>query len=507
MGSPIKTDVLNNLRMQKRFSDRNKRKAATFQLRVSDMKGSELTETARYNLMIEHALVKSKQITGTLTELYTHYGIRKDTFSRLKTKWKERGHLGSKERQGRPSIWDEKADQELRQATRANRKAKPKQLQYHVKGSSGGGNYRGEKKEHFHAITIRRKKNQIGYKLKGIKPRPTITPQNAVERKIYAKKLVKVKDIEHTRLKVDEKYFTVPGLKGYLSYHPDSDDEDEEQYPSQGHKRHPPQILVIAGVAKPVLKKGWTTEDDKWEKDGKVFIQRVRRNKPVERGKKKKGPNGQVLRGPRGPRGGKGPELYEYKVGDKRPVDVLSKETGGLDGKLYADMWIGTGDAIGAGLLEHAENYGGLKKIQEDGAPGHGYNNKKKDKPPTAEHDRFTTEAEAKGMKVERQSANSPELNDLDLGVWFALDAAKERRYKEFLPRMKKEELLDKLWECIVDEWKNLTSEALFSIAEHKVDVAECIIANNGAKMKQEPHGSARKRTKFAIEAACAQSA
>ena len=110
-------------------------------------------------------------------------------------------------------------------------------------------------------------------------------------------------------------------------------------------------------------------------------------------------------------------------------------------------------------------------------------------------------------MKVERQSANSPELNDLDLGVWFALDAAKERRYKEFLPRMKKEQLLDKLWECIVDEWKNLTSEALFSIAEHKVDVAKCIIANNGAKMKKEPHGDARKRTKFAIEAACAQSA
>jgi hypothetical protein len=101
-------------------------------------------------------------------------------------------------------------------------------------------------------------------------------------------------------------------------------------------------------------------------------------------------------------------------------------------------MWNGTGDAIGTGLLEQAEKYGGLKIIQEDGAPGHGYSNRKKGKPPTAEHDRFTTEAEAKGMKVERQSANSPELNDLDLGVWFALDAAKERRYKEFFPACRK---------------------------------------------------------------------
>jgi transposase len=501
------TKLLNNLRMKKLFSNRNTRKAATFQLRVSDKKGSELTETARSNLMIEHAHVKSKQITGTLTELYAHYGINKNTFCLLKKKWQARGHLGSKERPGRPSLWDEKAEQELRDATRANRKATPKQLRYVVKGSTGGGNYRGKKKEHVSAETVRVWKIQAGYKLVSIKPRPKITPQNAVERKIYATKLVKVKDLEHTRLKVDEKWFTVPGLTGKLSYHEDSDDEDEEQYPSQGHKRHPPQIMVIAGVTKPVLKEGWTTEDDKWEKDGKVFIARVQRNKHVERGKKKKGRNGQVLRGPRGPRGGKGPELYEYKVGDLRPADVLSKETGGLDGKLYANMWNGTGDAIGTGLLEQAENYGGVKIIQEDGAPGHGYSNKKEGKPPTAEHDRFTTEAEAKGMKVERQSANSPELNELDLGVWFALDAAKERRYKEFLPRMNKEELLDKLWECIFDEWKNLSPETLFSIAEHKVDVAECVIANNGAKMNKEPHGNARKRTKLAIEAACAQSA
>ena len=53
------TKLLNNLRMKKLFSNRNKRKAATFQLRVSDKKGSELTETARSNLMIEHAHVKS----------------------------------------------------------------------------------------------------------------------------------------------------------------------------------------------------------------------------------------------------------------------------------------------------------------------------------------------------------------------------------------------------------------------------------------------------------------
>jgi hypothetical protein len=238
-----------------------------------------------------------------------------------------------------------------------------------------------------------------------------------------------------------------------------------------------------------------------------VFIQRVQRNKAVKRGKKRKGPNGQVLLGARGPRGGKGPELYEYKVGDVRPVDVLSQDTGGLDGNLYADLWTGTGQATGTGLLELAESYGDLEIIQEDGAPGHGYNNKREGRPPTAEHDRFSAAAQAKGLEVERQSPNSPELNDLDLGIWWALDAAKEKCYKDFLPRMRKDELLDKLWQCIVDAWEALPPESLFSIAEHKVDVATCVIENNGAKMRKEPHASARKRTKLAIEAAGAQNA
>ena len=97
--------------------------------------------------------------------------------------------------------------------------------------------------------------------------------------------------------------------------------------------------------------------------------------------------------------------------------------------------------------------------------------------------------------------------HNCDLGVWWAIDAAKELRYKEFLPSMSREERLDKLWECVEDAWKELDSESLFSIAEHKVDVARAVVANEGKKLKKEPHAGARKRTKLAIAAAGAQSA
>ena len=130
------------------------------------------------------------------------------------------------------------------------------------------------------------------------------------------------------------------------------------------------------------------------------------------------------------------------------------------------------------------------------------WTNKKKGKPPTAEHNRFTEAAEEMDIEVERQSSNSPELNKCDLGMWWCLNAAVQKRYKEFVPRMKKKELLDKLWEVIVEEWDKMEPEGLFSIAGHKLDVAKAIVQIDGRKLKKEPHAHARQRTKDAIAAA-----
>ena len=44
--------------------------------------------------------------------------------------------------------------------------------------------------------------------------------------------------------------------------------------------------------------------------------------------------------------------------------------------------------------------------------------------------------------------------------------------------------------------------EGLFSIAEHKLDVAKAIVQLDGQQLKKEPHADARQRTKGAIAAA-----
>ena len=56
-----------------------------------------------------------------------------------------------------------------------------------------------------------------------------------------------------------------------------------------------------------------------------------------------------------------------------------------------------------------------------------------------------------------KQSAHSPELNRLDLGVWSCLNSAVRRRWKEFMDYQTKdsegsgmEKILDKLWAVIL---------------------------------------------------------
>ena len=223
---------------------------------------------------------------------------------------------------------------------------------------------------------------------------------------------------------------------------------------------------------------------------------------PATNGKKLYDKDGNVQRGPRGPRGGLGPELYQYKLGDRIHVDLFDKGTGGMDGSFYADMWTGKGEfRTGNGLLAQTVAYGGLHTIQEDGAPGHGYANKAAGKPPTEEHTRFMRAARdcSPSIKIHKQSAYSPELNDLDLGAWWALQAAVDRRANEFLQKMKKQELLDKLWEVIKEEWEAMDPAVLHSVAEHKVDVVRSVLAAGGKKLKKEPHAGARKRTRIIL--------
>ena len=60
----------------------------------------------------------------------------------------------------------------------------------------------------------------------------------------------------------------------------------------------------------------------------------------------------------------------------------------------------------------------------------------------------------------------------------------------------------DKLWEVIQEEWRNIDPAKLYSISEHKLDIANQVIRAKGKKIKVEDHGGARNRRNEAVEKA-----
>jgi hypothetical protein len=121
---------------------------------------------------------------------------------------------------------------------------------------------------------------------------------------------------------------------------------------------------------------------------------------------------------------------------------------------------------------------------------------------PTTSHEQYVLAAISNCFAVYKQSAKTPELNMLDLGVWYRLHHRVLARYEEFLEHRKRKELLDHLWAVIEEEFYLIDPEVLYVIAEHKLDIAKQIKACGGARLLKEVHGGACKRTKDDIAAA-----
>ena len=63
------------------------------------------------------------------------------------------------------------------------------------------------------------------------------------------------------------------------------------------------------------------------------------------------------------------------------------------------------------------------------------------------------------------------------------------------------EKVLDKLYAVIEDEWKKMDPAKLWVISEHKINIANQVIAEGGGKLKKECHGGARRAYLDALEA------
>ena len=147
-------------------------------------------------------------------------------------------------------------------------------------------------------------------------------------------------------------------------------------------------------------------------------------------------------------------------------------------------------------------------RCKEDGAPGHGFNNKAKAANGShgvgnATHDEIVAEAAKLLIELWKQPSKSPELNKLDLGVWHHLASQVLFHYDEFLDHLQPEKAqLNRLWEIIEDEFWKMDPERLLVIALHEVDIAQQVVDAEGGKIMKEAHNGARARAREMIAAA-----
>lgn len=145
----------------------------------------------------------------------------------------------------------------------------------------------------------------------------------------------------------------------------------EEVFKACGHKSHLQKIMAAALISQPVR----SPDGKSWVRNGLVGIWRC--NKEVLR---KKGVISHYRERPRKKGSGVVREpVYSASKGDVRVVDAC------MDGQMYQDIMIKKGVPA---MREYFDGVAPetLKKIKEDGAPGHGYNNHAWPPAPSATH-------------------------------------------------------------------------------------------------------------------------
>jgi hypothetical protein len=103
-----------------------------------------------------------------------------------------------------------------------------------------------------------------------------------------------------------------------------------------------------------------------------------------------------------------------------------------------------------------------------------------------------------RGITLIKQSIHSPEFNMLDLGVWWILKAAVERRSEE-IPNFKgrnENKIEAKVWEIVQDEWNKTPPEKLYSFALQRRQLLQKCIELEGKSIIKEVHNGMRKIVK-----------
>lgn len=172
------------------------------------------------------------------------------------------------------------------------------------------------------------------------------------------------------------------------------------------------------------------------------------------------------------------------KKGDKKIVSAT------LDAKKYHEILTKDG-----GVFKKTRDYfgeGSTIVFQEDGAPGHGYNNRRNRKPSTVHDDIVQTALEKYDIKVVKQPAHSPDLNACDLGFWYALDVAFQEKVSTLDMRnchMHATGWVEsEMWRLLQEAWNELEPRVIWNTFMHRDVIAAALIKERGRHVVLPPH-------------------
>ncbi len=376
------------------------------------------------------------------------------------------------------------------------------------------------------ASTICRELNDGTFTKRIIRKRPFLDEVAITERKKFAPEALQ-RDDELTECH-DEAYIQIRLHNGCLIFDElDQIEEEEPQAaPAQGRRKkpkrdipvefdsggkHEPKIFLFGSVTKPrtIMQEGKMYLDPNF--DGRILLARVR---GVKRRKRNRLRNGEIVNRA-------GDPMYEpVTIDGYRYKQICETQNGLFDSMINyyetPDKSLSgtTSREINIDLDKESEYNAQVDRLacaipatnyqphlyiaQEDGAPGHGYNNRKGGIGNLV-HKSIVHAAALRRIRLLKQSRHSPEVNYCDLGLWNLLKKAVENRSHEIPEYSGKNAAIieDAIWNCVKDTWDNLDCTLLYYIAMQRRAILELIIEQEGKSIVKEPHTGIRKRHKF----------
>ena len=462
------------------------------------------------------------QTLGPARILAEHYGVTKRAIQLILNAADKQTSVSPKQRSGRPSQLTPSKRQAITEIHNQGKGRFPlTKISKKLEGQTTWLTKKlGVKRKSPSASTLSRTINDGSWAKHMVRKRPHLDETAISERKKFAPEAL-ARDDEITSCH-DEAYVEIGVKNGSIlvdlkAQIGGTDEKEEDQdvpvkFDSGG--KHEPKVFLFGATTKPRTfeKDGKLFIDPKF--DGRIFLARIRGIKKRLRSTKV---DGVVVEGKKA-----GDPIFENVTIDGFRYKEICEKPNGLFDSIEAYYFpdrrkeVSTARVFCIDLdaekiakgLPPVRNAGPVPEemfciSQEDGAPGHGYNNRHGGKE-TEIHEALVHNASLRGIRMLKQSRHSPEFNFMDLGVWYCLKKAVERRSDEIPDYTGKNagEIEAEIWKVIKEEWNELDPVKLYNIAEQRRVLLQLCIQLEGKSIKKEPHTGIRKRQRVEVAVA-----